>query len=776
MQTSHNRMRRLMFACLLAFASPLAWAGSWNPFVLQGIVSPAPLLPVEFNGTGVLSFNVGNTGSDALPLVTNQEMTLVITLSAGIPNNVDPLAALGGTWLNKFNWTYEASNTTYRAVQNQALPGSDLGTITIQYQVTRNTSVTEAINGCNVNLQPPPYSNGYNTTDDDAVSSYTYVRATDYGDAPSSYGSAVHDINVFQDLDVDTGLWYYQNYVYLGSYVDPETTNQPSTHADADDTSRTGGLSVNDEDGVTYPTLIAGASATITAVVTMRDVSHGQVAYLNGWIDWNGDGDFTDSGERIVSNRLVLDSGSQSITITVPANAITTRPTFARFRFGSSLTGPTATAAYGEVEDYEITLQPQRVTVGDRVWEDMNGNGVQDAGEPGLTNVTVRLLDATNGVVAASATDATGAYRFANLPPATYQVEFVAPAQHVFTVRDAAITNDLADSDADRVTGRTAPVVMAAGTTNLTLDAGLYVPAVLYGYLFVDKNTDLVRNTGDWAVTNALVRLVVNGTVVASANSNTNGYYYFANVPPGAVSVLVSRASSTLIGLPDSTDVMRNRALPDAQGFDAYVPYSVLSGYGVLSAGEPLNFGFSTSPLSTAMDISVYATKDGVMIELWTNNESGYGDIVVYAWINNAWLEVGRVPGDQVVGEGSNRYLAQASGLSPDGSYFFKVVDEAGHVHFSSAPVAVETIRVGIVRMELTTLTLSFNTEPNRNYVLKVSTNLVTWANEYACYPTATGWSDYVNTAFTAVGARTEIKVPVNGRAKAFFKIERVDE
>lgn len=179
-------MNKALAVCCFVCVAMSVHAESWNPYVTQATVSPAPLLPAEFTGTGVLSFNVGITGSEELPLITNQEMTLVITLSDGEPDNADPLAALGGTWVDKFDWSYEAACTTYRAVQNQALPGSvagtpSLGTITIQYQVRRNTTLAESSNGFNVNLQPPPYSNGSNTTDDDASSSYTYVKATDYG-------------------------------------------------------------------------------------------------------------------------------------------------------------------------------------------------------------------------------------------------------------------------------------------------------------------------------------------------------------------------------------------------------------------------------------------------------------------------------------------------------------------------------------------------------------------------------------------------------------------
>ena len=49
--------------------------------------------------------------------------------------------------------------------------------------------------------------------------------------------------------------------------------------------------------------------------------------------------------------------------------------------------------------------------IGDRVWLDANGNGIQDTGEPGVGGVAVSLLNGTT-VVATTTTDATGAYSF----------------------------------------------------------------------------------------------------------------------------------------------------------------------------------------------------------------------------------------------------------------------------------------------------------------------------------------------------------------------------
>lgn len=71
-------------------------------------------------------------------------------------------------------------------------------------------------------------------------------------------------------------------------------------------------------------------------------------------------------------------------------------------------------------------LYPARI--GDRVWLDANGNGLQDSGENGIAGVRVTLLSVMeNGVavpVAYTETDAKGWYRFDLVRPGAYQVTF----------------------------------------------------------------------------------------------------------------------------------------------------------------------------------------------------------------------------------------------------------------------------------------------------------------------------------------------------------------
>ena len=114
-------------------------------------------------------------------------------------------------------------------------------------------------------------------------------------------------------------------------------------------------------------------------------------------------------------------------------------------------------------------------SLGDTVWFDDNHNGAQDVGEAGVSGVIVNLLDVYGVLVATTTTDSAGHYGFTNLAPGSYSVEFVKnslPTGFDFTTVGGGTS--LTDSDADPQTGRSAPVVLAAGENNPTIDAGIH--------------------------------------------------------------------------------------------------------------------------------------------------------------------------------------------------------------------------------------------------------------------------------------------------------------
>ena len=70
-------------------------------------------------------------------------------------------------------------------------------------------------------------------------------------------------------------------------------------------------------------------------------------------------------------------------------------------------------------------------------------------------------------------TDISGTWWVADLDAGEYTVEFLAPAGFDFTLPNEG-TDETLDSDADPVTGRTAPFVLTEGRSDFSVDAGLF--------------------------------------------------------------------------------------------------------------------------------------------------------------------------------------------------------------------------------------------------------------------------------------------------------------
>jgi len=138
----------------------------------------------------------------------------------------------------------------------------------------------------------------------------------------------------------------------------------------------------------------------------------------------------------------------------------------------------------------EVVLAEVLSSVGNFVWEDQNGNGLQDEGEPGLAGVTVELYDADATLLETQETNENGAYLFDGLWPGEYFLKFSAEGS-LFTVQNAG-ENDKRDSDANQ-DGQTEPFYLPPATEYADVDAGMLsagnaVLCPLTG-LTADKNT-----------------------------------------------------------------------------------------------------------------------------------------------------------------------------------------------------------------------------------------------------------------------------------------------
>ncbi len=179
-------------------------------------------------------------------------------------------------------------------------------------------------------------------------------------------------------------------------------------------------------------------------------------------------------------------------------------------------------------------------SIGDRVWVDVNGNGVQDAGEPGLAGVTVTLSDAGGTPVSSTTSDAGGAYRFERLAPGTYALAFEAPPGYVFTPQDQG-GDDAQDSDA-AADGYAGTIVLPQGTDDLIHDAGLYVPAQVGDRLWHDLNGDGVQDAGEPGGIPGAVSVelyTAGGALVTATTPDADGAYSIGGIRPGSYTLRV---------------------------------------------------------------------------------------------------------------------------------------------------------------------------------------------------------------------------------------------
>ena len=171
-------------------------------------------------------------------------------------------------------------------------------------------------------------------------------------------------------------------------------------------------------------------------------------------------------------------------------------------------------------------------SIGDRVWFDVNGNGVQDAGEPGMIGWTVTLLG-SGSYVASQTTSANGAYVFTGLSSGSYRV-CVQPRQGY-----------VPSWDLDGVlTANCAVVNLTPGSVRTDADFGYAQPLGSIGDLvWSDANGNRVPDTGEPGLSSWVVRISgasLPAGYVATQSTSPSGAYGFTRLPGGTYQVCVT--------------------------------------------------------------------------------------------------------------------------------------------------------------------------------------------------------------------------------------------
>ncbi len=196
--------------------------------------------------------------------------------------------------------------------------------------------------------------------------------------------------------------------------------------------------------------------------------------------------------------------------------------------------------------EYEInaglTILPY---IGDKVWEDLDGNGLQDPDEPGIQNVLVSLFRANDDfLLYQTETNVYGDYKFLNIFPGDYYLKFTADT--VFKPTLFVTGSNSYNSD---ITGTNGPFTtdifnIETGNNYDQLDAGFFRCINICGLMYLDANFNNVLDPDENGINGLKIKL---WTINASKNTvlfseyvtsskpgypSIDGYYEFC-VPPG---------------------------------------------------------------------------------------------------------------------------------------------------------------------------------------------------------------------------------------------------
>ena len=272
--------------------------------------------------------------------------------------------------------------------------------------------------------------------------------------------------------------------------------------------------------------------------------------------------------------------------------------------------------------------------IGNYVWIDTNGDGIQDPTESGIAGVTVNLFDDLGNLIATTTTDANGAYLFSNIPSGDYYVEFDGSTSSLGPDYDFTGTNmgdGTNDSDAG-VNGQTAIFSFdASGGSDLTIDAGL-VPQPQIATVKAISNTNTLASgnidvTFELAVRNTGVIDLTNLTLMDDLSAQLGTAFVGMSAASPNLDIISSTASITPI-LNSSYNGMGNNDVFVGSATDLLKPGEEIKLILIAEINPQLaNFPLSNQTQASGEGLDLNGnplTQGGVPITVFDDSDSGY--------------------------------------------------------------------------------------------------------------------------------------------------------
>ncbi|MEM6252313.1 MAG: SdrD B-like domain-containing protein, partial [Cyanobacteria bacterium P01_D01_bin.156] len=210
-----------------------------------------------------------------------------------------------------------------------------------------------------------------------------------------------------------------------------------------------------------------------------------------------------------------------------------------------------------EAGDFNDTLGAGLVrpaSIGNFVFDDLNGNGFRDDNEQGIAGVEINLLADTDNdgqiddIIRTATTNADGFYEFTGLTQGDYKVQFIQPEGFDSVSPFQTGYDQSRDSDANPDANLTSNVItLQQGYNESHADAGFYKKAPgLGGSVFIDSNANGIKDDGDFNRGDIVVKLLNpdgspalddKGQAITTVTDNQGNYSFF-NLNPGSYQVM----------------------------------------------------------------------------------------------------------------------------------------------------------------------------------------------------------------------------------------------
>lgn len=300
------------------------------------------------------------------------------------------------------------------------------------------------------------------------------------------------------------------------------------------------------------------------------------------YLDSNGDGSFDPTQDAVFAAVTTNATGNYSFTVPgtynyfvvvdeddLPATFVQTQdPDEAGVCAscdGRSTVGSVTNGSSHLNEDFGY--QPTGYgTIGDYVWRDDDHDGIQDAAEPGIANITVSLyvdnnndgvVDGGDALVAMDSTDTNGNYLFEFLPAGNYLV--------VVDESDPQLPVGGGNPYILSTNNNPEDVTLAASQNYLDADFGFTTGGIIGDYIWQDNNGDGQPDNFEPGINSVTVQLwrdtdgngtpdILYATDVTANDPTTGnpGYYEFTGLPADDYVVVVTPpAGFTATGDPD---------------------------------------------------------------------------------------------------------------------------------------------------------------------------------------------------------------------------------